>query len=79
MELPPEGFIRQRRLLEVVPLSKSTLMRRVAEGRFPPPVKLGARLNLYEVSEVRRWMAAPLEYEARPLTTPKLLPSIDLK
>lgn len=62
--LPAEGFIKPQQLLNVVKLSKSTLLRMVAAGRFPPPIKLGARMNRWNVDHVRDWMKSPETYRA---------------
>lgn len=41
-----------------LPFSAATLWRKVADGAFPKPIKLGARTTVFLVSEVRAWMAA---------------------
>jgi len=38
----PKGLLRERQVLELIPISRATLWRWVAGGRFPRPVKLGA-------------------------------------
>ena len=42
----------------VLPFSLATLMRKVAAGTFPPPVKLSARMTCWRVSDVRQWLGA---------------------
>jgi len=37
-------------------LSRSTLLRRISEGRFPAPVPLGGRTVGWLESEVNSWM-----------------------
>ncbi|WP_250482087.1 AlpA family phage regulatory protein [Caballeronia sp. NCTM5] len=56
-ELPQAGYIRLTKVLEVVPFSGATLARRVQDGAFPAPVKLGPRLNAWRVDDVRKWIA----------------------
>lgn len=64
--LPDTGFIRQRELLGdrnrgvpgVVPISSATLWRRVADGSFPRPLKLGPRTTAWKVADVRCWLKA---------------------
>lgn len=56
--LPETGFLRQPQVLAFVPISKSTLWRRVLAGTFPAPIKLSPRVTAWRVEEVRRWIAA---------------------
>ncbi|WP_114469942.1 helix-turn-helix transcriptional regulator [Pseudorhodoferax soli] len=62
--LPESGYVRQAKLLQLVPFSKSTLWRRVTDRTFPPPVKLSPGVTAWRIEDVRRWMAQvdiPLE------------------
>jgi predicted DNA-binding transcriptional regulator AlpA len=52
-QLPEEGFVRLEQVLEVIPVSKSTWFRGIQSGRFPKPVKLGARASAWRVNEIR--------------------------
>jgi predicted DNA-binding transcriptional regulator AlpA len=54
--LPETGFLRQSHVLTFVPISKSTLWRRVLAGTFPAPVKLSSRITAWRVEDVRRWI-----------------------
>lgn len=54
--LPETGFLRLAQLLTFIPISKSTLARRINEGAFPKPVKLSARVTAWRVEDVRRWI-----------------------
>lgn len=56
--LPDAGFLRQPQVLRLIPISKSTLWRRVVAGTFPAPVKLSARVTVWRVADVRCWMDA---------------------
>ncbi len=38
-------------------LSRSELYRRIAEGAFPAPVKIGARASAWSSFEVEHWIA----------------------
>jgi prophage regulatory protein len=38
------GFLTQKQVLELIPISKSTLWRRVQDGSIPQPIKLGRRV-----------------------------------
>lgn len=48
-------FIREPQVLERLPFSKPTLHRKVKEGSFPAPVKIGARAVAWITSEVEEW------------------------
>lgn len=61
--LPETGFLRQPQVLIFVPISKSTLWRRVVAGTFPAPVKLSPRVTVWRVEDVRRWIAEQGENE----------------
>lgn len=39
-------------------LSRSELYRRIAQGDFPAPVKLGERASAWPAAEVDNWIAA---------------------
>jgi predicted DNA-binding transcriptional regulator AlpA len=54
--LPETGFLRQPQVLTLVPISKATLWRRVTAGTFPAPLKLSARVTVWRVEDVRRWI-----------------------
>ncbi len=57
LHIPETGFLRQPQVLAFVPISKSTLWRRVEAGTFPAPVKLSPRVTAWRAEEVRRWIA----------------------
>lgn len=54
--LPDTGFLRQPQVLSFVPISKSTLWRRVHARTFPAPLKLSERVTVWRVEDVRQWM-----------------------
>ena len=64
--LPTTGFLRQPQVLRLVPVSKSTLWRRVGEGMFPTPVKLSSRVTAWRVEDVRDWIEAQAGQRSRP-------------
>lgn len=55
--LPQFGFLRQAQVLQFVPISKSTLWRRVQTRTFPEPVKLSVRVTVWRVEDIRQWIA----------------------
>lgn len=55
-ELPSTGFLRLRSIIAPdgpIPVSKSTWWAGVKDGRFPEPVKLGARITVWRVEDIR--------------------------
>jgi hypothetical protein len=69
-ELPDSALVRQAQLVRdpkhptrpaPLPFSAATLWRRVHEGSFVKPLKLGARITCWRVGDVRAWMAAAQE------------------
>lgn len=57
-QLPSTGFLRQWQVLTFVPISKSTLWRRVQVGSFPEPLKLSTRITVWRAEDLRRWIDA---------------------
>ncbi len=55
--LPETGFLRQSQVLIFIPISKTTLWRRVVAGTFPPPVKLSPKVTVWRAEDVRRWIS----------------------
>lgn len=55
--LPETGFLRQSQVLTFVPISKSTLWRRIQAHTFPEPVKLSERVTVWRAEDIRRWIA----------------------
>lgn len=54
--LPDTGFLRQPQVLFLVPISKSTLWRRVQARTFPEPVKLSERVTAWRAEDIRSWI-----------------------
>lgn len=51
--LPSEGFVRQRVVLNILGISDATLWRRIKEGAYPRPVKLGPNTSAWRVKDIR--------------------------
>ncbi len=56
-ELPTEGFIRLPQVLAVFPVSKTRFLEGIKTGKYPEPIKLGARTNAWRVSDIRKLIA----------------------
>ena len=65
-QLPQTGFLRQWQVLAFVPISKSTLWRRVQVGSFPEPVKLSTRITVWRAEDLRLWIDATAGAAAPP-------------
>lgn len=54
--LTATGYVRLSDLRPIIPLSDSTIWRRVRLGTFPAPVKLSERITAWRAEDVRRWL-----------------------
>ncbi len=53
-KFPDCGFARIPQILSVIPISKSSWWRGVAEGKYPQPVKLSERTTAWRVEDIRK-------------------------
>jgi prophage regulatory protein len=58
------NYLREKELLERLPLSSSTLWRLVSKGLFPAPIKLSVGVTVWSEIEVASFMEA-LENRAK--------------
>jgi prophage regulatory protein len=56
--LPETGFVRISEVLKVFPVSKSTWWAGVKDGKYPKPVKLGAKITAWRVEDIRDLIAS---------------------
>ena len=54
--LVPGTYLREAQLLTLLPLSHATIWRGVKAGTFPAPIKMGARLTVWEADAVLAWI-----------------------
>lgn len=73
--LPETGFIRLPQVLAVIPISRSQWLKGVKEGKYPKPVKLGARITAWRVGDIKQ-LIEELQRPSEPL--PKPLVTIDV-
>ena len=57
----PRKILRLPIVLDRTGLSRSTVYQRVAEGKFPRPVSLGARAVGWIETEVEEWIARQID------------------
>lgn len=54
---PLDRLLRLREVEEAVGLKKTQIYARIAEGRFPPPIKLrGTRTSRWPTSSIAAWI-----------------------
>lgn len=51
-QLPADGFLRLRQVLQLIPVSRSVWWDGVRDGRFPKGVKLSARTTAWRVQDI---------------------------
>lgn len=67
-QLPETGFLRLKQIIgdskaappiqPLIPVKKSTWFAGVKSGRYPKPVKLGARATAWRVEDIRAFIAS---------------------
>lgn len=60
------AFYRMKDVIRITSLSRPTLYRRIAAGRFPAPVKLGGRASGWTAQDLQAWIDNPNGYAAEP-------------
>lgn len=55
-DIHPSGFSREKVILQLIPLSHSTLWNHVKNGQFPKPVKLSANVTAWRNADIIEWM-----------------------
>lgn len=62
MQLPhwhDRALLRLRDVCEIVGLSRSTIYSRMADGRFPTPLRVSGRAMRWRTSDVAAWVRSP--------------------
>lgn len=62
MERAPNRILRIRTVLERTGLSRSTLYRKIQEGRFPRQIAISTRCTGWRESAVNEWLKDPMGY-----------------
>lgn len=58
------AFLRIHDVMRLTALSRPTIYRRIAAGRFPVPIHLGGRACAWAPDDLRDWIADPEHYLA---------------
>jgi prophage regulatory protein len=61
----PERIIRLRTVLSRTGLSRSTIYRKIAEGTFPPQIKISVNGSGWHESDINRWIADPVAWRPK--------------
>ncbi len=62
--LPRPAFYRMKDVIRITSLSRPTLYRRMAAGRFPQPIRLGGRACGWTSDALDAWIQNPDGYQA---------------
>ena len=60
--LAPDRIVRLKTVLARTGLSRSTIYRKIAEGTFPPQIKISANGAGWRESDINRWVADPVAW-----------------
>jgi prophage regulatory protein len=58
--LPPAGLLRLPAILALIPISRSSWFSGIKAGKFPKPVKLGARISAWRVQDIKPLIERPV-------------------
>jgi prophage regulatory protein len=58
----PDRIIRMNTVLARTGLSRSTIYRKIAEGTFPPQLKISINGAGWRESDINRWVADPVRW-----------------
>lgn len=58
----PDPLLTLRDVQRITTLSRSSVLRFVAAGRFPKPIHLSANRRAWRAAEVQEWNESPLDW-----------------
>ena len=61
----PDRIIRSKTVLARTGLSRSTIYRKIAEGTFPPQIKISVNGSGWYESDINRWIADPVSWHPK--------------
>ena len=61
----PDRIVRMKTVLARTGLSKSTIYRKIAEGTFPPRIKISLNGAGWKESDINRWVENPVAWRPR--------------
>ena len=60
--LAPDRIVRMKTVLARTGLSKSTIYRKIAEGTFPPRIRISINGAGWKESDINRWVENPVAW-----------------
>jgi prophage regulatory protein len=63
--LVADRIVRMKTVLARIGLSRSTIYRKIAEGTFPPRIKISVNGAGWRESDINRWVANPVAWRPR--------------
>ena len=63
--LAPDRIVRLKSVLARTGLSRSTIYRKIAEGTFPPQIRISVHGAGWRESDLNRWGADPVAWRPR--------------
>jgi len=60
-----DRIVRLKTVLARTALSRSTIYRKIAEGTFPPQIKISVNGAGWRESDIDRWIADPVAWQRR--------------
>ncbi len=61
----PDRIVRLKTVLARTGLSRSTIYRKIAEGTFPPQIKISTNGAGWKESDINRWVSNPAGWRQR--------------
>ncbi|MBH3072463.1 helix-turn-helix transcriptional regulator [Serratia liquefaciens] len=58
---PTNGYIRPKRLAELLGVSEATIWRKAKNGTLPRPIKLSERVTAFDAVEINAWIKSRKE------------------
>lgn len=55
-----------KQVMERIPLSKTEIYRRIRDGRFPQPIRIGVHRIAFSEAEIEQWFAELLDNRSAP-------------
>lgn len=63
--LPAEAIVRLPHVLALVGLSRASVYAKVAEDRFPAPIKITRHASGWRMGDIRAWLADPVGWSCK--------------
>lgn len=61
----PESLLKLQTVIEVTGMSESTIKRRISDGSFPKPIRLGTRCVRWVAGQVSDWLRSQAQAEVQ--------------